>query len=304
MARNIKYQFKYCIEKNFFEGMNKHSMKKNKDMNGTRIFSYSDRKNLIDFSANFSNFLKEKYPNLKFIRDIKQEHIQEFLNIKEKNNCSSETLKQYFYKFKKLENVANSIYDIDVNFTKNVVIPAGISDKIRNTDMKEADFLALRNYFKDKKTVAKIAIEVAHRSGLRVSEIAKLQKRDIDLEKNVIRIIDSKGKRDREVPISKEDYGFYKKLKESVSFDTDRICAVRKDSINKAINRGLKALGLSEKYRDTSIHALRKSYAQRQFDNLRFEGKNVSEALNIVSALLGHGENRSELMRQYVLEIK
>ena len=55
MGRNLKYQFKTCIEKNFKEKMDKHSIKKNKQMNKTRIFSFADRKNLIDFTANFSN---------------------------------------------------------------------------------------------------------------------------------------------------------------------------------------------------------------------------------------------------------
>ena len=44
MGRNLKYQLKTCIEKNFKEKMDKHSIKKNKHMNKTRIFSFSDRK--------------------------------------------------------------------------------------------------------------------------------------------------------------------------------------------------------------------------------------------------------------------
>lgn len=56
--RNLKYQFKNVIDRHFVEGMDKHSIKKNRDMNGERIFSYSDRKNLIDLSCSFANYMK------------------------------------------------------------------------------------------------------------------------------------------------------------------------------------------------------------------------------------------------------
>ena len=50
-TRNIKYQFKYCIDTHFREGMDKHSMKRNGKDN-SKIYSYADRKNLIDLDSN------------------------------------------------------------------------------------------------------------------------------------------------------------------------------------------------------------------------------------------------------------
>ena len=68
-TRNIKYQFKHCIDSNFKEGMDKHSLKKNGKGN-SKIYSYADRKNLIDLSANFANWLKENHSEIRQLKDI------------------------------------------------------------------------------------------------------------------------------------------------------------------------------------------------------------------------------------------
>ena len=59
-----------------------------------------------------------------------------------------------------------------------------------------------------------------------------------------------------------------------------------------------------EKYTDTSIHSIRKLYAQEEFDRLRKEGLEIKQALGEVSVLLGHSDNRFELMKEYVLDTK
>ena len=78
----------------------------------------------------------------------------------------------------------------------------------------------------------------------------------------------------------------------------------KSDSINKAIDRAMERQGIRNKYNDTNIHAIRKMYAQREFNRFRSEGMEIRQALQEVSKLLGHGEDRLELMRQYVLDIK
>ena len=107
MARNLKYQFLNAINQNFKEGMDKHSLKSSGQMNGARVFSYSDRKNLIDVASNFSNWMKQEHPEVKQVKDVNSNHIQGFLNSK-KDTCSQATLKQYANKFNKLEKVENN----------------------------------------------------------------------------------------------------------------------------------------------------------------------------------------------------
>lgn len=125
----------------------------------------------------------------------------------------------------------------------------------------------------------------------------------IYISKGVINVVDSKGDRDREVHIRPKDKDYFIDLKSKYN-DYERICPVQSDSINKAIERELERQGLKEKYTDTSIHAIRKLYAQEEFDRLRKEGLEIKQALGEVSVLLGHSDNRFELMKEYVLDIK
>lgn len=301
MGRNLKYQFLNAINSNFKEGMDKHSIKATGEMNNTRIFSYADRKNLIDVASNFSNYMKTNYSEVKQVKDVKADHIQSFLNSKA-NSCSNATLKQYESKFNKLENVVNNTYNINANY-KGFVVPASTENtKIRNSAMSREDFNKLQQSFSNSNSSAKTAIELTSRAGLRVSECTKLQGRDIDLNKGTIHVVDGKGGRDRDVTIREEDKQYFANLKASVG-DRERICPVQSDSINKAIRRQMERLEMQNKYTDTSIHCVRKMYAQEQYDHYREQGMEINQALGAVSVDLGHSENRLELMKSYVLNI-
>lgn len=301
MGRNLKYQFLHAINKNFSEGMDKHSIKADGKMNGTRIFSYADRKNLIDTASNFSNFMKNTHPEVKQVKDIKSEHIQNFLNSKSAT-CSTATLKQYESKFNKLEKVVNNTYNCNANYGGFSTPNGANATKIRNSAMSKADFKRLESSFSNSNSSAKIAIQLTARAGLRVSECTKLQGRDINLQKGTIHVADGKGGRDRDVQMRPEDKQFWTDLKASVG-DMERICPVKEDSINKAIQREMEKIELKDKYEDTSIHCIRKMYAQEQYDRYRDQGMEIREALGAVSVDLGHSEDRIELMREYVLNI-
>ena len=84
----------------------------------------------------------------------------------------------------------------------------------------------------------------------------------------------------------------------------ERICPIQSDSVNKAVQRCMERVGIAEKYKNTSIHSIRKMYAQQEFDKYREQGMEIDKALGQVSVQLGHGENRLELMREYVIDIK
>lgn len=305
MAKNIKWQFLNAINENFVEGMDKHSIKAAEEMDGTRIFSYADREGLKDVSGNFCNWMKENHPGIKFVKDIKAEHIQGFLNEKA-DTCSKATLEQYASKFRKLENIVNATYGTkksQANY-RGFIIPTGVENtKIRSVAMSKEDFKKIEQAFENSTSKAKVALQLGEKLGLRVSEITKLQGRDIDLKNGKIHVIDGKGGRDRKVPIRAEDRAYFADLKARTG-DRERICPMQHNSVNRAINRKMKDLGIASKYRDTSIHAIRKMYAQTEFERFRAEGKTINEALGEVSEQLGHSKDRKELMQQYVLRIK
>ena len=302
MARNLKYQFLNAINNNFKEGQDKHSIKSSGQMNNTRIFSYSDRENLKDVASNFANYMKENHSEVKMVKDVEPKHIQEFLNFKAET-CSQKTVEQYASKFNKLENIVNNTYNTNATY-KGFVVPATVEQtKIRDVAMTKSDFEKLQNGFSNSNSNAKQAIELTSKLGLRVSETVKLQGRDINLEKGTVHVADGKGGRDRDVNIRQEDKQFFADLKASVG-ETERICPIQSDSVNKAVQRCMERVGIAEKYKDTSIHSIRKMYAQEQFNNYREQGMEINQALGQVSVDLGHSENRLELMKEYVLDIK
>lgn len=306
MARNLKYQFKNAIEKNFNESMDKHSMKHTEGIGNGRVFSYSDRKNLIDFSANFSNYMREHHSEVKMIRDIKPEHIQGFF-IEKSKTCSNHTLIQYQSKMVKLEQIVNKIYNIKLNLTSRYSIPSSNKNtsKVRNISMTREDYNKLSNSMKNSNSSAKVGIELSSRFGLRVSEVVKLQGRDINVDRGFINIIDSKGGRSRTIAIREGDRAFCERIKERVG-DRERIVPMKADSVNRFLSRKLDQCGMKEKYSSakTGIHSIRKMAAQEHYDRCRAKGMSIKESLNSTSEYLGHGENRDALMREYVLDIK
>ena len=46
------------------------------------------------------------------------------------------------------------------------------------------------------------------------------------------------------------------------------------------------------------------NYKKENYKDVRAEGKDINKSLQEVSILLGHGKERLELMRKYVLNIK
>src|SRR5699024_4633113 len=138
----------------------------------------------LDVSANFSNWMKENHSEIKELKDINSSHVQEFLNEKAQT-CTSSTINQYQSKFSKLENVVNNTYSkANVNYT-NTVTPAAANntEKLRSKTMSESDYNKLNNHLSNncKSDNGAKALQLGYHAGLRVSEIAKLQQRDIKI---------------------------------------------------------------------------------------------------------------------------
>lgn len=311
MARNLKYQFKYAIEQSCKFGADKHSMKSNKAENGnnsSRTLSYSDRKNLIDVSSNFANWMKENHNEVKELKDINSNHVQEFLNQKAQT-CTSSTISQYQSKFAKLEKVVNDTYTkANVSYT-NTVTPTSSNntEKLRSKSMTDSDYNKLNNYMSNncRSDNGTKAIQLSYHAGLRVSECAKLQQRDIKINENgtaTVHVADSKGCRSRDVHIvNKDSVQVLTNLRNSVENANDRIVPIQAESINRAINRAMDRCNMQEyKAHKTSVHSMRKAFAQREYDRYKDEGLEPKQAWDRVSEELGHGKNRDDLYKAYI----
>jgi len=309
MARNrirsLKEQFKYAIvDRSFKEGVDKHSLKKDAENdNSWRIYSYSEKNNLMDLSASFCKFLNKNHAEIKQIKDINELHVQEFLNFKA-SACTTETLYNYRTRFIKISKCVNHAFQSCSLRVSDVVIPLSkVGKSKRNLTMTEEHAELLLNYCKNSDSQAAIGVRFALAFGLRVSEVTKLMGKDIDLDNLKLHIHKSKGGRSRNIPIPKELVPFLSNVKNEFG-ENQRICPLRNDSVNRFVYRVFKFYRIND-YKDarTSVHAARKLWAQKLYDKLRNEGKTIKEACEEVSVQLGHGKDRKDVFNRYISNI-
>ncbi|WP_183546536.1 tyrosine-type recombinase/integrase [Methanococcus maripaludis] len=304
-TRSLKQQFRYAIvDSSFKEHLDKHSLRNaNENDNTWRVYSYSEKNNLMDLSSNFCKFLKEEHTEVKQLKDITEVHVQEFLNFKA-DVCTTETLYNYRSRFRKIALCINHAFNSCSLKISNVVIPQSLVGKSkRNLTMTEEHASLLLNYCKNSDAKAAIGVRFALMFGLRVSEVTKIMGKDIDLEKMTLHIHKSKGGLSRDIPIAKVHLEFLKGIKNQFD-ENQRICPLKNNSINTFIYRVFKLHGIKD-YKDarTSVHAIRKLWAQKLYDRLRHSGKTIKEACEEVSIQLGHGKDRKDVVNRYISNI-
>lgn len=296
IARNLKYQFLTAINNHFAEGMDKHAIKHAQQMNGTRIFSYADRSNLVDLASAFSEYMKQTYPQVKEVRHLKPDHIQSFLATKSET-VTQATLSQYGSRFNKLERLVNDSYkSCNVDF-HSVVVPASTkgSSKVRTQMLAASDYQTLLNNTTN--TNLRNALVLSYCCGLRAAECGKLQAKDWDAVSGTLTVVDSKGKRSREVKVPQQHIPAVNAV---MSSSTGRICDCQTESLQKAFRRQLATSGLADTYKNGAFHTARKAYATNLYKECRTQGMSVQSSLSAVSRSLGHGANRNDLMKQYI----
>lgn len=303
MARNLKYQFKYAVESAFREGQDKHSMKHTGGIGKGNVYSYADRKALIDFSANLANYMQSNYPEVKMARDVNSTHIQGFLNSKAES-CTNATINQYIAKVNKLNTLLEQRYNTNIGFNRELVKPISHEQtaKLRDIAMSRVDYNKIEKAICDSRSAGKTAFELAGKFGLRAAETVKVQKRDIDLDKRQLSIVDSKGGKDRVVEIKEKDMSYMKALKDSLAHENSRAVPIKESSAQEFLRREMKKLTLENDYSGckTSFHAIRKMAAQERYDQNRADGMSREDAWSRTSVWLGHGADRMDLFTTYV----
>lgn len=296
IARNLKYQLLTAINNHFTEGMDKHAIKRAGQMDGTRIFSYADRTNLVDLASGFAEYMKQTHPQVKEVRHITTDHVQSFLATKS-STASQATLTQYGSRFAKLERLVNDSYkSCNVDF-HSVVIPQSskASSKVRTQMLAASDYHTLLNNTTN--TNLRNALVLSYCCGLRAAECSKLQSKDWDPASGTLTIVDSKGKRSREVVVPQQHHSAVDVV---MSSSTGRICPCQTESLQKAFRRQLTTSGLADTYKNGAFHTTRKAYATNLYKECRNQGMSVQSSLSAVSRSLGHGANRNDLMKQYI----
>lgn len=302
---SFKHQFYRAIDSAFCPGRSKHSDKNNPgEPSGERIYSYKQRKNLKDLSSNFVNYCKEN--NVKGIKNLSPEVAKAFLEAKQREGASDQTIKVYRSELSKIGRVMSTFYGRKIDLKSPKLEPqsqAKDQSRIRTVAMSDKDlnrFLASKTRLSE----SKMGVILSRNFGLRVSEVVKL--RPCDVSERGIQIIQSKGGRNRYIPVRTEQQKEVIRMLRSnfgTGLPTEKYFKTKENSMNRYLHTGLKRIGITT-YSDhrTGFHALRKAYATEYYTSLRKEGLDHQKAWDVVSQDLGHGTGREDLFRVYVVK--
>ena len=301
--RSLKNQLHHAISTTVAFGQSKRSALP--DDRANKVYSIGRADDLRATAKSFGGWLQANHPEIRWVKDIQQDHVQEYLNAK-KSTWSKHTLEEKCGQMGKLGTICGNAFN-GAGWSRVDVMPAPESrGKIRNVTMSQEHLAALRNSFQGSKSAGAIGIEIAARCGLRSAECAALRGRDIDLEKKELFVSreGAKNGRERFVPIRDKDIGYFETLKTSTG---DSYCCrgVSAEGINHAIREHMRDLGISEFYPCSTIHSIRKAYAQERMEELRGPDPLPDRTEEIrtwdtVSHELGHGDDRIDLYNTYI----
>lgn len=301
--RSIFQQFNNAINNCFKEGMDKHADKANDPSLNEKIYSYSSMNNLKDFAKNLSNYIKENYPNIKRIGDIKEEQLQNFLNNKNEKGCSQNTLDLYKSNLNKLEIIVNKTYSsVNWDFKNALETPASIkefdSNRGTNSVISREDYNKILEYCRENRSTSGDAILLQNGLGVRVEELAQIKLSNIDLNKNRIVLDNTKGGKELIREMTPE---VRKIICERINNTTNnKIISIKSDSINAQLRRIEDRLGIDRH----SVHDIRRLIAQEKYDSYREEGYSKKEALEKTSRWLNHVGPREQMITKSYIVIK
>lgn len=158
--------------------------------------------------------------------------------------------------------------------------------------LSQKEVQEILRYFTNSKH--KTIFYLIYSGGLRISEVTSLKLKDIDSKRGVIRIIESKGAKDREVPLSKKALEqlrlYYKEYRPSeYLFEGQFGGPYSTRSIQTLFRKALKESGIKKK---ATVHTLRHSYATHLLEN--------GTDLRIIQELLGHKSSKTTELYTHV----
>lgn len=299
--KRTELQFKDAIDEVFREGADKHAIKQEGRMKNTsRVFSYAHKKNLLDFSDMLSQWLRENHNEVKYVKNITADMMNEFLVEKSKTVMAS-TIRAYASYIRKWEKIVRKKYKARINWSEGLVVPTKLTKEEkeieRSRQMLRKHYDQVVDASKDSRSVAKVAFDISGRFGARVEGAATICAKDVFLDNSgrwkLGRVfLKEKGGRERFVDIRTEDDRKYIEEQIRGKAPEDRLVPIKKDSINRQLNRVMTTLGLKEEYPDIGEHAIRKLYAQETWDMCRESGMGYKQTIRYMNRQLGHHSER------------
>jgi len=322
---NLRQQFLQSILKNGKFGTKKHGYKIGTENDGCGympktpwVFSDNYKDGLKAFAFQMAKFVNKNYPLIKLLSKIKAKHWNEFLKIKAVI-CSTKTLGLYCSYINKLEECVEEHFKLKypLKWTDGLILPESI--KTPSGELLRVQQMTLKDYNKILEYVlrggtwsrAPVAISLTKRFGLRVQECSDICAKNVHLDEvgrwgHGFVEIWGKGNRYRKIDVlTNEDREYLKEVAAKLKPE-DKIVGIDAYSINQALRRACKALGIKKKYPVTGIHSIRKLYSQLTYRFVQSEkGMTEKEAMQYVNAQLGYSEERDEdLLAIYVKDVK
>lgn len=162
------------------------------------------------------------------------------------------------------------------------------------------DWSRLKEHIEEKDCQSSRALVVAAAFGLRVSELTKICPADISDDS--LHIHRSKGGRSRDLEVRTDEQREAIEMLKELSKDLDtleRVFTVKGSSINKFYRENASAVGI-EDCEVYGVHQLRRLHATEYYHELKEDGYSELDACDAVSEWLGHGKNRSDIIKLYV----
>lgn len=299
---SLVYQFKCAVDSNFEPGRSKFDDKIAGEMNDTRIYSYADRRNLIETGSDFAKFVRAEFPEIRQAKQIAPEHVRSFLESKT-DTCTQRTIDQYATRLEKLSRCLQEHFGGD-RFKYTCDVPESQILDRRSLTMDRAD---LEKVFEHATPCSSSkAVELAAETGLRAAPLSRVQAGDYDREAGTLEVHGDKGGKDHVINLSPEAKAKLDELTRGKEpgeflFTNKDGNPLKPNSINRWLQDHLKSEGIT-KYAEakTSIHAIRKMYAKEEYARARAEGLTDREARDRVNVQLGHGTHRYDVEKAYL----
>lgn len=297
---SMAYQLRNAVNMNFNEGTSKRAAKMSDGGYGSKVYSYNHRDDLLDLASQLGRYCRSEF-KLSLVKDIKQEHIESFLEHKSKT-CSDTSLKTIRQNLSKLNKCVNSAYhkSCKEDWTSGLITPSGTNQtKLRDEKISRPSMDKVLGAL-DMRYASHRALVLAESLGLRASETVKVKGSHIDLNKGVVSVV-GKGGRFREVPIPERAREALTTFKEQ--YGDERIAPVKPDSVNEIFKRVRERVDVHDLDGTKSgVHAIRKLWATELFEEKVESGMSEKDAWGDVSEALGHGRDRQDLFKVYVVK--
>lgn len=315
MAKNrrLDRQFMYAINSARAHRQSKRADKCN-GASSAKIYSYSYANDLLAFGKALGTFIHKAHPDVKRVCDITPAMIAEYIN---RDSAADSTRTKELAYVRKLDLVMRKAYG-GHGFNGNVKDMKAV---MRGTEKKH-DFVfdeanadkLVQQMRKGGRSEAWKAVLLSSMLGLRDNECASLHVSGrfhaeggrwgygyVELKG---KLDGCKGGRPRIVDILTESDAeclralFSEHSKGTVIQKADG-CPLSKNSINRAIERAVRTLGIPWKS-GNGCHAFRKLFAQNCYDKARQAGMSKRDAEEYAISQLGHGRGREELKSVYI----